>query len=257
MKKKTVLLTLVSVFLLSAMVVTSVVAQPRIVGVSVGDWFKYGDITVNWSSNDPNATFPPPGYEWMEMINETEWIKMTVENVSGTNITLPTLYHYKNGTEEASGGYVDIDTGDGENVTLNIISANLDANDTVYASGYLSTWKINETIVRTYPDGVRNTNHLNMTSEQSWTSNETEYYFYHSTNFYWDKSTGIIVEESFEDINQVGELLTTWSLLIRITESNVWVVPEFPTWTSILLILIVLTIAVVIYKRRILITPIH
>jgi len=35
------------------------------------------------------------------------------------------------------------------------------------------------------------------------------------------------------------------------------IVPEFPTWTSTLLTLIVLTIAVTIYKRRLLKTPIH
>ncbi len=44
--KNIVLLPLVSFFLLSAMVVTSVVAQERTVGVSVGDWFKYGGLNV-------------------------------------------------------------------------------------------------------------------------------------------------------------------------------------------------------------------
>ncbi|MDH5419396.1 MAG: right-handed parallel beta-helix repeat-containing protein [Candidatus Bathyarchaeota archaeon] len=37
----------------------------------------------------------------------------------------------------------------------------------------------------------------------------------------------------------------------------VMIVPEFPTWTLMLLILIVLTVAIVIYKRRLLKTPIH
>ena len=35
------------------------------------------------------------------------------------------------------------------------------------------------------------------------------------------------------------------------------IIPEFPTWTSMLLILMVLTVAIVIYKRRLLKTPIH
>ena len=35
------------------------------------------------------------------------------------------------------------------------------------------------------------------------------------------------------------------------------VIPEFPVWTAILLILIVLTVAITIYKRRLLKTPIH
>jgi len=107
-------------------------------------------------------------------------------------------------------------------------------------------------VVRTYPDSVRETNHLNMTKEYSFTVNETEYYFYQTVNFYWDRSTGILVEFSFEGINQIGEYLTTWSFLLRITESDVWVVPEFSTLTSILLVFIVITTAISIYKRRIL-----
>jgi nitrous oxidase accessory protein len=38
---------------------------------------------------------------------------------------------------------------------------------------------------------------------------------------------------------------------------KVVIIPEFPTWTSMLLILIVLTVMVAIYKRRLLKTPIH
>jgi hypothetical protein len=73
MNKKIVLLTSFSVFLLSAMVVTSVVAQPRTVGVVAGNWFKYGTFDVDWSSNDPNAKFPPSGWEVFADLNKTEW----------------------------------------------------------------------------------------------------------------------------------------------------------------------------------------
>jgi len=165
MKKKTVLLTFVSVFLLSAMVVTSVVAQPRIVGVTVDDWFKYGDITVNWSSNDPNATIPF-NLEWMSAL---EWIKLTVTDVSGTNITFQIVSHLKNATDGTHDDIVvvDINTGEGSLYSAWAISANLNANDTIYSSFDYSTMKINETIVRTYPDGVRDTNHLNNTVERS------------------------------------------------------------------------------------------
>jgi len=40
-------------------------------------------------------------------------------------------------------------------------------------------------------------------------------------------------------------------------QDNHPIVPEFPTWTSMLLILIVLTVATAIYKRRLLKTPTH
>ena len=250
MRKKIVLLTLVPVFLLSAMVVTSS-AQERIAGVNLDDWFRYGDIIVNWSSDDPNATFPPSGNEWLEEMNETEWMLMSVQNVSHTTISLQTVKHFKDGTEKTENGSLNIDTGIGNMpapwIHLSaVISANLSVNDSIYTSYPFSTWKINETVVRTYPDGARETNHLNMTWEHSWIVNETIYNF---INYYWDRSTGILVVHSFEEIDQVGEYLTTWSMSYRITESNVWTVPEFPTWTSMLLILIILTVAVAIYKR--------
>lgn len=251
MSKKIVLLTSFLVFLLFAMVATSS-AQLRIPGVYPGDWFEYDDIIAYWSSSDPNATCP----EYLMEFNETEGYQMTVTDVSGTNITGQSIRRFKNGTEITSGGYVDVDTGDGENVTMWVISANLGVNDTLYASGDYSTWTINETIVRTYPDGVRETNHINQTAEQSM-SNGYEIYYYSSANYYWDRSTGILVEMSMEFINQTGDYLTTLSVLLRITESNVWVVPEFFTLTSILLVFIVITTAIGIYKRRILKALIH
>jgi hypothetical protein len=130
------------------------------------------------------------------------------------------------------------------------ISANLNANDTLYTSGPISHYTINETLTRTYPDSVRETNLLNMTYEYSWTIDETQYYYYFTENFYWDKAAGIIVEDYFGEINQTGEYTTSWSSLYRITESNVWVVPEFPTWTAILIVFVIITAATVLYKRR-------
>ena len=51
-----------------------------------------------------------------------------------------------------------------------------------------------------------------------------------------------------------------WDHPYIIDENNIDhypIVPEFPTWTSMLLILIMLTIGIAIYKRRLLQTPIH
>lgn len=248
MSKKPILLTLCSVFLLCAMVITSAEAQTRTVGVSVGNWFKYGDITGSWSSDDPNATVPYFAF------NETEWMTMSIESISGTNITGQMTIHYTNGTEEPEEGWIDIDTGEGEEGLLWIISANLDAGHTLYSSGNYSTWMINETVSRTYPGGVRETNHVNFTIEYQM-SNGIEIYQYMSMNFYWDRSSGIQVEMSQEYISQIGENQTSWSFTVKITESNIWVIPEFPIWTTTLLTLVALTVTITICKRRLLKTP--
>ena len=239
--------------------VVTLSAQERIVGVTVGDWFRYGDITVSWSSNDPSATFPPPGRPWLEEENETEWTLMSVQNISHTTIFFQTIKHFKNGTEKNELGFIDIVTGFG-NISAYVhyvaISANLTVNDTVYTGPHFSSWKIDETIVRTYLDGERETNHLNMTRKwnitryiDSLTVNGTGQAF---INYYWDRSTGILVEHSYEEIEEVGEYLTTLSMSYRITESNVWVVPEFPTSALILLIFVVLIFATAIYKLKLL-----
>jgi len=265
MKKKTVLSALALVFLLSALVVASS-SQERTVGITVGDWFKYGNFNVSWSSTDPNATFPPPGGEQLEEMNETEWMLVSIENISRTWIFLEIVKHFKDETEKTENGSVDIETGSGI-MFGRIISADLDVNDTIYTdpppfSPPFSTWKICETIVRTYPDGERETNHLNTTQEwnfiqykDSWAINVTGHAV---IDFYWDRSTGILVEYSYNVIEHVGEYVTTTVVSYRITESNVWIVREFPSWTLItfilitVLILVVITAAIVIYKRRLL-----
>jgi len=263
MKNKTALLTLVSVFLLSIMLVTSISAQERRVDFIEGDWFKYGDIAVNWNSNNPNATFPSlpfslpfplPDQELIEKINQTEWVLVSVEDVSGTNITFQATVHFENGAESVFGGYVNIDTGDG-NMTFLAISADLGVNDTIYNSSEYSTWKIDETVVKAYPDCARETNHLNMTQELSWSCG-IEFYFYFSIDLYWDKSTGILVEMSGEGNYQIGEDITFWSAFGRIIDSSSWIIPEFPTGTSMLIILLALTGVIAIYKQKLLKTPI-
>jgi len=110
---------MLSICLLYAFVI-SAAAQPRMVGVDVSDWFKYV-ATVDWSSNDPNATFPIPDWEMLEEMNETEWMLCTFESISGTNVTLQFTSHFKNGTEIIENGYIDVDTGDG-NMTYVVIT---------------------------------------------------------------------------------------------------------------------------------------
>ncbi|MGD9131320.1 MAG: hypothetical protein PVH73_07085 [Candidatus Bathyarchaeota archaeon] len=248
MKQKPVSLSFGLVFLLSARVVTAA-AQERTVGVTEGDWFTY-DVNASWNSTDPNAPFPPSAYGDWEIMNGTEWTKITITDVSGTNVSFQGLSHFKNGTEELGGGYIDVDTGDEANATFVLISANLDVNDNLYTSGNYSSWAINETITRAYPDGVRNTNHVNMTYGGSWTVNETECHYYYYINFYWDKETGILVEDSFAVSNQTEEHLTTWSVVSTIVDSSVWIIPEFPAGTSMLVISIILVVTIFGIERR-------
>jgi len=234
MNSRIVLLNLVATFLFFALVV-SASAQTRTVGVSVGNKFRYGN-TVGWSSNDPSANVT----SYIGEANSTEWGEITVTGISSTNITGQYITHYKNGTETTNGGWMDVNTGAG-NMTMFAISANLAQGDSVYTSSY-STWFINETVPKTYSNSARDTNHLNLTS----LSQPLSMRF----NFYWDKSTGILVEQLREITNQTGAYTTAVSLHTQIISSNVWTVPEFPTSISAVLILIAVTSATIVIARR-------
>ncbi len=59
-----------------------------------------------------------------------------------------------------------------------------------------------------------------------------------------------------EEINGSG-IWDTPYVIDENNQDNYPIVPEFPTWTSMLLILIMLTVAIAIYKRRLLKTPVH
>lgn len=225
---------------------TTATAQERTVGVNVDAWFRYSHV-FNWESSDPNATIPP----MLELIKEIEWTLITILDVTGTNVTFQRVMHLKNGTElPAEGAITDVDSGDG-NATIWVVSANLNPNDTLYTTGDYSIWRINETISRTYPDVTRDTNHVNLTVEM----NMSGVYMHTSQNFYWDKSTGILVETAVAQQSQMESIWTNMTSIIIITESDVWVIPEFTIWTPMLLTLIILitiTVAVVIYQRKLL-----
>jgi len=212
------------------------------VGVNIGDKFRY-DVTPTWSSTDPTATTPPFVVDY----SNTEWVEISVTGISGTNITGQNTKHYKNGTETTVNGWVDVDSGNGS-LTSFFISANLTAGDLVYTSPFHIGEFINETVPRTYLSEVRQTNHLNKVSIGG-SSNQ-------STNLYWDQLTGVLVDMFIQNTYLTGGYTNSWSVEFEIISSDLWVVPEFPTLTAVLLTLSLLAVVITIYKRR-LKPPIH
>jgi hypothetical protein len=217
MEKDKIISAFLPVALLLALVVVTNASPVGTPGVSIGNNFTYGNVSFDWYSNDPNAT---PPTEWIGL-NGTAWFRGTVENVAGTNVTISSLLHYNNGTEETESGWIDVDTGGG-NMTLFLISANLNAGNSIYSSGDYSTFTINETIPMTYPGGSRETNHINTTMEVS----SPPYYVNLSMNLYWDRATGVLTKLSMIS-NQTMTYTTNYSVSMELTGSNEWAVPEF------------------------------
>lgn len=220
---------------------------PRTVGVSVGNSFNY-TVAFSWNSTEQNAILP----YYYASLNDTEWIRTSVINVSGTTVILNMTMHFKNGTDSTQAGITDVTTGSG-NLTSWIVGANLNPNDTLYAPSQYYSPVINETIAIVYPSGSRNSNHLNVTTE----TNTTGIYEYSSMNYYWDQSTGVMVEMSMAMVTQINQSRTNVSATVKIAESNIWIVPEFPTLTPMLVALVLLTATAVFGKKRSTRTVIH
>ena len=232
MNKKFVLLAFASVFLLSAVIgsqlIVAVAAQPRTVGVSEGDWADY-DVTCSG-----NGTVP-----WIEDV--ADWGKVTVQEISGTNIIFEVRARYPNATERTDTYVVDVDTGLG-NGSGYFIAANLNAGNLIYTSP--DPWEmfygatINETISRIYLGESVMVNHWNTTSSQTVPGemNQTT-----STNYYWYRATGMWAEMSMYYLFQPLEGNTTWwEMKVVIID----VIPEFPP-ALILPLFIIATLAAV------------
>jgi len=230
----------------------SVHRVPRPVGVTSGKWAKYGEINVTWSSNDPNMQ-QPSNLTGME---NTEWIKNTVQTVSDTNVTFQSVI-FKNGTEHTKTYRVDIESGEG-NGTLMFLSKDLSLNDSIYTSTLYPSppyyeWRINETVSHTYAGEIRQTNHLNLVVNTTVMNVSTITTY----NLYWDKATGALCEQVVEQTikNQTTGYVTSWSTSFKILETNLWGAGT-PIWIYAAVIVVTVVIvavagsAIYIFKIR-------
>jgi len=215
----------------------------RAAEVSAGDWFKYEfcDVRCN-STSCLNGTFPPRDMPNLAWVNETAWFLRSVQKIDNRFnftqiVTFQNLIHFKNETEKIESGSVDIASGEG-NMSFSVISANLDVNDLIYDN--VLAIRINDTMERGYPNGVRETVHANRTLEMNETiTNETGVEGNEPTingtmievsNYYWDRPTGVLVEFSYQQIERIGDYVGVISYAFRIVESNVFAIEEFPAF---------------------------
>jgi hypothetical protein len=249
---KRIILTALALLFISLLTMRSAYAPlTRLPGVSPGDYGMYGDISATWSSTDPTAQ-PPDSFK---EINDTQWLSGTVSTVVGTNVTFQTQVHFNNGTTKNSVTWVDVDTGQSGssdqsgNMSMFILAANLNETDPIYSGVEFTYLTINETVPINYPGGARMTNHLNVTLSMNITF-PFEINFNMSMNYWWDKTTGVMTEmaQYYED-KSFGNT-TTWSMSIKLTDSNKWTVPEFSTPALFLTLIATATTITLILKPR-------
>jgi hypothetical protein len=217
-------------------------AQTIVIGVTKGNTFDY-NYTLLWETTDPSAK-PPADY--IEM-NNTQWFRLSIADVSGYLIRVETTLHFKNGTETIKNGTVDT-YHEAINVPFGflLIRANSNPNERIYPDG--SNTIVNETITRTYPNGNRETNRFitEFTTEST----------YERTEIFFDRATGAAVEFQYEGREKSGSYETTTKEIITIQSSNVWTIPEFPAY-AILLILTFTSLFIVLYGKKLRAPRIH
>ena len=212
--------------LIAFMVLPALVqAVDYIPGVKVGDWIKYSS-SVTYSGN---GTEP---YSITEE-KKIDWLRMEVENVSGTIVYVNTTVHYNNGTQILQNSTVDVSGSSQYSSGFFLIAANLRSGDAITTQLNLV---INQTITKTYVSARRNVNVVNVTTlYQGQTS---------TTTIYFDQSTGFLVEiySKSPDYSNPGAYS---ELSVRATQTNMWS-PDLIGSLSNNLIYIILAIIIII-----------
>lgn len=183
-------------------------------GVKVGDWVKYGSISVTWDSEQME-----PDPELVEL-NNTLWFRNEVSDIKDTLIFFKQTTQFKNETQKASVFLVDINSGEG-NGTLMFASAELSTTSLLYPASLSPVW-INETTTRDYAGASRAVNHLSIITQI--TEEDPPKVFHFSISHYWDKETGVLAERqgfgTYTD--QAGSPIASWTRSDKITETNLW-----------------------------------
>lgn len=208
------------------------------VGVKADDWAKFTiDVTLDLPEGVPTTGF--------EELVDMEWVKVSVEAVSGSTITGNTVVHYKNGTE-------DEDDFSGEVGTAEVgfmIEANLTEGDSVGAVPFVPgvAMTINGTESRKYAGASREVNYVRISiAEDDLTSNPA---------IYWDKLTGFLCEMSVSYSGEYEGDSFSISMDFKMTETNMWEATDFLgldwwIWIVIIIVIVVVVGGAVVMMRR-------
>src|SRR3990170_6153198 len=155
--RKKILFAVFLVCALTCATVYSAWAQVAVVlGVAVGDDFTYS-FEVFWSTTNSSRTVP----EEFIQLNQTRSIHVGVTNVEGTLASVNITRTGVDGSTSVSDGVIDVSSGQGIDAFGLIIGANLNQNDAAYPLGTNLgySFKIGETVTRTYLNVAREVNH--------------------------------------------------------------------------------------------------
>ena len=209
----------------SSSFVSFAVAQS--IGVKEGDWAKYNvevEISEELEEFIDDDDFEVIGWEWN---------MLEVKSISDETATLEGTIHYINGTEETEMFEDAREEGF-------LIEANQGAGYDEFEvplSGIFGGLYINGTVQRVYANVTREVNYVDVSVTEDLTTT--------TMKLYWDKQTGFLCEMSilmsFEDIEETYDI----TILLKMTETNMWKVEPIWTQSWFLLIIVVIIVGIV------------
>jgi hypothetical protein len=190
--------------------------KPLTVGLNIGDTFTY---SLKGTSNLGLGATPPSNFN---QYNDTDYYKITVTSVNGSQITIGTEWKFLNGT--AINDQQIIDLANGNKVKPDgfwaVYASNLNVNDLLRPQGFDGV-KVNATDTQTYATSMRARNFFFMENEFYDVNDPTHNTLrYDYTGVYFDKQTGMLETLSnYQEYNNPQMVLViTWKLV----SSSVW-----------------------------------
>ena len=212
-----ILLVIIAVSTAAVIYVTQFSQAPIKVGVHVGDTFTYKLTGVsNLTSSD---AVTPDGFY---VFNNTKDYTVKVTGISGTKVTLNTVWELLNGTQFTNPQTIDISNGNRTDTSgfWALYPSNLNKNDLISPKGF-DKQIVNDTQPQTYADSTRLRNFWRIaeafkdTRDPTGNTMRVEYDY-----VYFDRQTGMLdrlVNQQFYN-NPMYDLTITWQLV----SSNVW-----------------------------------
>jgi len=215
MNKQLIVATLL-ICLVSLMVVGTARAQTTVTpGVNVGDDYWYTTSSY-WTSSNASASIPQD----LVTANQTLSFEVRISDTNDTYVTTFTAIYYTSGNPDAARGALNIQTGAVTDAGFPaIIGANLTAGDLIHPLGSDGI-----TINQTVSMNGRPTNQIYI-SYYNQTDGVTS-----SADRYFDKQTGILVQETDSDVDD-GTVSgsTSTSILTTTLRSSPWAPVTVPT----------------------------
>jgi hypothetical protein len=191
---------------------------PTTPGVKVGDTFYY---TLKGFSNlvGPDAFTPA----WVEQLNDTDYYKVAITGVTGTVVSMDTVWRFKDGTENSSSQSIDVS---GKNPSPDapfwgLYPANLTSNSRLRPLSSHDKTIVNSTDTRPFANSIRTINILSI-ENSFYDPNDPTYSTWRDDYVYVeiDKQTGMLV--TYTNIQTYNNPQYSLTISWNLTNSTAW-----------------------------------